>query len=237
MRGEEALRIVESLCDEDSPARVYYVNAHALNLAVESPDYAESLRGASLLLNDGAGIALAGRLYGRPFPENLNGSDFNPLILALARRRGWRTFLMGARPGVAEVAAQRLKRLMPGLIICGTHHGYLEGSESERIADEIRRSKTDVLMVGMGNPVQELWVDEYLPRSGARLGVGVGAFLDFSAEMVPRAPAWMNRFGMEWAFRLSREPRRLWKRYVVGNPKFLWRIARHRLGHGKVRTG
>ena len=228
MHRDEALQIIERLCEEEAPARVYYVNANTLNVAVEVPAYAETLRSASLLLNDGAGVAMAARMYGSRFPANLNGSDLNPLILALARRRGWRAFLMGARPGVAEAAAEKLKRLLPGLVICGTRHGYFEDSESERIADEIRQVKTDVLMVGMGNPAQELWLAEHLVQSGARLGVGVGAFLDFSSEVLPRAPAWMNRIGMEWVFRLSREPGRLWRRYVLGNPKFVWRVARDR---------
>lgn len=221
---------VVRLYERDRPALVAYANAHTLNLASRDSGYREVLRGADIVLNDGAGLAIAGRIFGRPFPENLNGSDFNPQILEEAAAHGWAAFLLGAKPGVAEEAARRLCARIPGLAIAGTRDGYFAPSEAGEVARSIAETGAGVLMVAMGNPLQETWLNRHLEATGARLGVGVGAFLDFTAGVVPRAPAWMNRLGIEWAYRLAQEPRRMWRRYVLGNPLFLARVLGARIG-------
>lgn len=225
----EALAEVERLYREEAPAVVAYANAHTLNLASKDPGYRTVLRRVGLVLNDGFGLNLAARMNGCRFPANLNGSDFNPRILALSAERGWSTFFLGASSGVAEKAARRLRTRIPNLKVVGARDGYFLPGQDQKVADEIRASKAEVLMVAMGNPLQELWLDEHLLRTGARLGVGVGAFFDFAAGVVPRAPHWMNRAGVEWLYRLGREPRRLWKRYLLGNPAFLAHMAVERL--------
>ncbi len=206
-----------------------YVNAHTLNTASKNPAYRSLLGSASLVLNDGSGLSVAGRLYGKPFPENLNGSDFNPEIARLAARHGWSLFLLGARPGVADRAAQSLVSAIPGLDIAGTRDGFFERSEDATMASRIKESGADVVMVAMGNPLQEQWLASNLNATGARLGVGVGAFFDFTAGEVPRSPRWMNRLGIEWIYRLLQEPRRMWRRYILGNPAFLARIVAERV--------
>jgi exopolysaccharide biosynthesis WecB/TagA/CpsF family protein len=185
------------------------------------------------VLNDGAGLDIAGRLFGKPFPENLNGSDFNPAILEEAAARGWPVFFLGAKPGVADEAARRLSARIPGLTVVGARDGYFGPEESDEVAREVAATGAGVLMVAMGNPLQETWLSSHLEATGARLGVGVGAFFDFSAGVVPRAPAWMNRLWLEWLYRLLQEPRRMWRRYVLGNPLFLLRVLRARLTHGR----
>ena len=222
---EELVRLYE----RDRPALAAYANAHTLNLASRDEAYRGVLRSADIVLNDGAGLAIAGRMFGRPFPDNLNGSDFNPVILEEAAARGWPVFFLGARPGVADEAARRLSERIPGLKVCGTCDGYFAPSESGDVARTVAESGAGLLMVAMGNPRQEMWLAQHLPATGARLGVGVGAFLDFSAGVVPRAPAWMNCLWLEWLYRLLQEPRRMWRRYVVGNPLFLARVLRARL--------
>ncbi len=224
-----ALTQIERLCAEATPALIAYANAHTLNLAARDPFYREVLRGAALILNDGAGVSLAARMHGRRFPANLNGSDFTPLLLGLAARKGWRVYFLGGRPGVAGEAARRLEQRIPGLVVAGTQHGFFLQEETEAVLARIRGAHADLLIVGMGNPFQELWLARHLPSTGARLGVGVGAFLDFAAGAVPRAPGWMNRCGVEWLFRLYQEPRRMWRRYVVGIPAFLARVCGERL--------
>jgi exopolysaccharide biosynthesis WecB/TagA/CpsF family protein len=226
---EELVRLYE----RDRPALVAYANAHTLNLASRDEAYRDVLRSADIVLNDGAGLAIAGRIFGRPFPDNLNGSDFNPVILEEAAARGWPVFLLGARPGVAGEAARRLSERIPGLNVCGTRDGYFDRTRSDEVAREVSAAGAGVLMVAMGNPLQEMWLSRHLEATGARLGVGVGAFLDFSAGVVPRAPAWMNRLWLEWLYRLLQEPRRMWRRYVLGNPLFLARVLRARLRGGR----
>lgn len=227
---ERALRLVEELADAPRPASVAFANAHTLNLACSDPSYLEVLRRCSVVFNDGSGLAIAGRLKRAPFPANLNGSDLSPKILELCARRGWSVFLLGSKPGVAERAAARLQAQIAGLEIAGCHHGFLGPGEDEAVARRVRTSGADVVFVAMGNPLQELWLDRHLAATGARLGVGVGAFLDFASGTVPRAPAWMNRWGVEWIYRLWHEPRRLWRRYLLGIPLFLWRVTREILG-------
>jgi exopolysaccharide biosynthesis WecB/TagA/CpsF family protein len=227
--SEQALEAVERAATEYPPALVAYVNAHGINLAAGDAGYRGTLRAADLVLNDGAGVALAARMKGRPFPENLNGSDFNPKILELAARKGWSVYFLGAHPGVAQEAAARLASRIEGLDVAGARDGFFSRSEDSQVAEQIRATGADVVMVAMGNPLQERWLAENLRATGCMLGVGVGAFFDFSAERVKRAPAWMNRLGIEWLWRLALEPARLWRRYVVGNPVFLLRATREAL--------
>lgn len=229
LHWQQALAEIERIYDGDSPELVAYANAHTLNLAVSDPSYKELLRGAALVLNDGAGIALAARVKGDRFPANLNGSDFNPQILGLAAVKGWPVFLLGAKPGVAERAAAAMMARYPTLDVVGTRHGYWPTGGEPDVAAAIRATGASLLMVALGNPLQERWLAEHLEQTGARIGIGVGAFFDFAAGEVPRAPAWMNRLGIEWVFRLLQEPRRLWRRYVVGNPLFLARVLRDRV--------
>jgi len=228
--ASEALMEIERLQQRQSPALVAYINAHSINLARENFSYRDVLVASDLNLNDGSGVALAARIQGRRFKENLNGSDFNVDILRLASRRAWSVFLLGAAEGVADTAAQRLKARIDGLNIVGTHSGYFKETSTEKVVAAIRASEADLVMVAMGNPRQEEWLAANLESTGARIGVGVGAFFDFTAGTVPRAPGWMNRFGVEWVWRLAQEPRRMWRRYIVGNPLFLARVVRSRLG-------
>lgn len=227
---EQALLEIDGW-EEDRPRMLAYVNAHTLNLAVGDHRLRGVLNRCDLVMNDGSGLSLAARLHGERFPENLNGSDFTMCLLGLAASRGWGVFLLGGRPGVAATAASRLAERITGLRIAGTCHGFT-GEREDLLASRVRESAADLLIVALGNPLQELWLDRNLDATGAHVGVGVGAFLDFSAEAVKRAPRWMNVLGVEWCFRLIQEPLRLWRRYLVGNPLFLARVLRERHTRG-----
>lgn len=134
--------------------------------------------------------------------------------------------MLGAAPGVAEIAQSRLTEQIARLIVSGTHSGFFPASAVTSIVRQIRDAKTDLLLVAMGNPDQEKWLARYLVATGARIGIGVGAFFDFAAGTATRAPTWMRAIKLEWLFRLSREPKRLWRRYLVGGSHFLLRVAR-----------
>ncbi|MBW3595190.1 MAG: WecB/TagA/CpsF family glycosyltransferase [Actinobacteria bacterium] len=223
---KEAIAAVERLYDNAEPAFVVHANAHTLNLAYEDPGFLNVLRRADLVLNDGKGVMLAARIHGHRFPRDLNGNFFAPLLLRKAADNGWRVFFLGAGPGVAERAAATLHERIPGLHVVGTLDGYFDSND--RAIDAIKQSGAEVLLVGMGNPLQEKWIDRCLDRTGARVAIGVGAFFDFVTGEVPRAPEWMNRFGLEWVHRLLQEPKRMWRRYLLGNPKFVWRNLKQR---------
>ncbi len=220
--------------DYTQPRMLAYVNAHTLNLAVGDDALRAALNRSDLVLNDGIGLSLAARMQGTRFPENLNGSDFTVRLLRFAAARGWHVFLLGGEPGVAEAAARHLSEAVEGLTVAGTCHGFT-GESDELLVQRIKDAGAALLIVAFGSPRQEVWLDHNLSATGAHLGVGVGAFLDFSAGKVRRAPRWMNALGIEWCFRLVQEPGRLWRRYVIGNPLFLLRAWRDRRRPGAAR--
>ncbi len=222
---DAALTEVRRLLNGHEPAVLAYANAHTLNVASRNEEFLRVLREADLVLNDGSGLALAARLRGMTFPANLNGTDFTPKVLLAAAECGASVFLLGGAPGVAQAAAERLRTDIPGLTVAGCAPGYVGGADLPALLARIRASNARVLLVGMGNPQQELWLADHLAETGAVLGVAVGAFLDFAAQRVPRAPVWMRSAGIEWMYRLAREPRRLFGRYVAGNPLFLQRVV------------
>jgi exopolysaccharide biosynthesis WecB/TagA/CpsF family protein len=229
LTAPDALQEVERLHQGGAPAMVAYVNAHTLNLSTQRDSLREALNRAALVLNDGSGLSLAAKLQGTRFPDNLNGTDFTPRVLALAAKRGWRVFFLGAKPGVAEAAARVMVERLPGLQVAGTHDGHFPPERDEEVAARVRASAASLILVAMGNPRQEEWLTAHLDKTGCRLGMGVGAFFDFAAGNVPRAPAWMRGLGVEWMYRLVQEPSRMWRRYVLGNPLFVGRILAERL--------
>jgi len=164
------------------------------------------------------------------FPADLNGNFFTPLLLELAAERDWPVFFLGATPGVADRALEAITRRLPRLRAVGVRDGYFSFGD-DSIAQQVKAAGTGLLLVGLGNPAQELWMRANLHASGARLAVGVGAFFDFQAGQLPRAPEWMNRAGIEWVHRLAQEPRRMWRRYLLGNPIFLARVAAEELAN------
>jgi alpha-1,3-mannosyltransferase len=223
--ADEAVRQIDGHFERRERTSVAFANAHALNIATENVGFRDALQNA-LVLNDGIGIDIASRLlYGSPFPENLNGTDFSPNYLRQTKHR-YRIFLLGAKPGTAERAAERLSILCPQHSIVGCHHGHFDAGELASVIDRIRSSKAEVLLVAMGNPKQELFLRHHLAATGCTLGFGVGALFDFLAGNVPRAMPLVQRLRVEWVFRLGQEPRRLARRYLIGNPLFLLRIAK-----------
>ena len=213
-------------------SRVFFLNAHCYNVAQVKPMYREHLNAAEFVLNDGLGVQLAAKWFNFSFPENLNGTDLTPKVLTMAEHYGFKVFLLGSMPGVAERAANQLAKRMKDLQIVGFEHGYFE--DSEAIIAKVNDSGADIVIVAMGVPLQEDWISINWSKLSARLVMGVGAYLDFESQRVRRAPTVIRKLKLEWVFRLFREPRRLWKRYLVGNVLFflyIWREGRRRHAH------
>ncbi|MGH9548673.1 MAG: WecB/TagA/CpsF family glycosyltransferase, partial [Terriglobales bacterium] len=220
---DDAVDLIDRHYERRKRVSIAFANAHTLNVAEINREFRAALQN-SLVLNDGIGVDIASRLlYGSPFPENLNGTDFSPNFLRATRHR-YRIFLLGANPGTAQRAARRLSSLCPRQTIVGCHHGHFDAGQLHEVIDLIRRSKADVLLVAMGNPKQELFIQEHLAATGCIIGIGVGALYDFLAGDFPRAAPWIQRWRLEWLYRLIQEPRRLAGRYLVGIPLFLTRI-------------
>jgi alpha-1,3-mannosyltransferase len=226
MRRAEAVRKIDSELHRGRSLRVAFANAHTLTLAKRDDAFRRVLN-KFLVLNDGVGVDIASRLkFGRSFPENLNGTDFVPYYLSRTQHR-LRIFLVGARPEIVSEAARRFAITWPQHQIIGTCDGYFRDEHQvDELCRIIKDVKADLLLVGLGNPLQELWIANRGAATGARLQMGVGALFDFASGRVPRAPRWVRRLRCEWIYRLAREPRRLFSRYILGGFVFM----RHVLG-------
>ena len=223
---DEAVREVADVIAVGAHARYAFLNAHSANLAFSDPDFRACLS-RFVVLPDGIGVDLASRyVQGDPFPANLNGTDFVPALLR-GVRRPITVGLLGAKPDVVAQAARRFAEDHPRHSFTVVHHGYFTDDERDDILDRLTSEPVDLLLVAMGNPVQERFIDEHVTKAHAHVAMGVGALFDFVSGAMPRAPEPLRRARAEWTYRLWREPRRMWRRYLVGNPLFLWRVARH----------
>ncbi|MDW7691033.1 WecB/TagA/CpsF family glycosyltransferase [Flammeovirgaceae bacterium SG7u.111] len=201
-----------------------FVNAHTVNIVCEQPEAKEAITSSDFVLNDGIGLDLAASYKGEKFSENLNGTDFTPEVLGLCEKKGYKVFLFGTKQEILEVTVKNIKAKFPNLNIAGYRNGFFTNEDTPSIVEEINESGADVLIVAMGNPKQEMWIYENRSALKVKLAMGVGAFFDFTAGAVTRAPMWIRKVKFEWLYRLYLEPQRMWKRYLVGNFKFMFRV-------------
>lgn len=204
---------------------IFFANAHVINVARKDQEFSSILQKADLVLADGMGIRIAGKLLGNPVQENLNGTDLMPKILEYAEKNHMSVFLLGAEEGITQNAAIQIKTSFPKLKIVGHHHGYLNQTINEKVLTQINSLSPDILLVGMGNPLQEKWIHHHSKLLNTKFFFGVGAYFDFVSGKFPRAPSLYRRLGMEWIYRLWQEPSRLMSRYLAGIPVFLYRIV------------
>jgi len=222
MTADAAINLIDARMAEGVSSSIAYLNAHTALQAAGNETFRKALQDF-LVLNDGVGVDIAARMkYGARFSDNLNGTDFTPLYLEKTKHR-FRIFLLGAQPGVAADVAKIFAARFPQHTIVGHRDGFFEKSENAKIAETIRASGANLLLVAMGNPAQELWIADNFKATGAMLAFAVGALFDFTAGRFPRAPKLVQALKAEWLFRLACEPKRLWKRYTVNNVAFLSR--------------
>ncbi len=203
--------------------QVVTVNPEFVMLARRNPSFLQAINQAALVVPDGIGIVLALRYLRHPTPERVTGVD---TVVALARRcaaQNYRLYLLGAAPGVAEIAAARLQELAPGLQIAGTYAGSPAPSEEDGLIERIHAAQADVLYVAYGAPAQDLWIARNLARLPVAVAMGVGGSFDFLAGRQRRAPECMQRMGLEWLYRLYREPWR-WRR-MLALPRFAIQVV------------
>ena len=222
----QALEWIQRKLRSEGQALVCMTNAHCANVSCLNAPYHQTLLGASLNLADGVGLRIAGKLKRTPIRQNVNGTDLFPRLCAMLEGSGDSLYLLGGRPGVAQDVAEWIGKHYPDTTIAGYRSGYFEPHEEDGVAEAIRRSGASVLLVAMGVPQQELWIQRNLKKTGVPVAIGVGGLFDFYSGRIPRAPAWMRETGLEWIYRLLQEPGRMWKRYLIGNWTFL---ARHLL--------
>ncbi|WP_258406195.1 WecB/TagA/CpsF family glycosyltransferase [Shewanella aegiceratis] len=213
-------------CEQQGAMERYcFVNADCMNISRDNKAYHHNLTQADLILADGLGLRLASRLKGTPLGDNLNGTDMFPLLCERLAKSGHAIYLLGGRPGIAQLTADKMQARYPALNIAGTHHGYLDSElETAKVIAQINASKASILLVAMGAPQQELWLAKHQAQLNVAVGIGVGGLFDFYSERIIRAPLWVRQIGMEWIARLLAEPARMWRRYLLGNPRFLYHV-------------
>ncbi len=206
----------------------HFVNADCLNHAYRNKEYRRSLRDAKRVFADGSGIKLAANILEVTAGENINGTDMFPLICERAAQTNASIFLLGAKPGVAEITAENMQQRYPGLRIAGSRDGYFSRDETSAVIDEINQSAANIVLVAMGAPMQETWLSKYRHQINAGICLGVGGLFDYYSGNIPRAPEWMRRTGLEWIWRFIQEPGRMWKRYWIGNFVFIYRVMKQK---------
>lgn len=225
-RAVELLEEMIQHCDGRTRS-VFFVNAHTLNLAAADEEYRRVLNAADHVFGDGTGVRWATRVQGTCVQDNLNGTDLTPALFRETAGRGYRYFLLGSNKETIRRAAEYAEEAFPGWIQAGYHHGYLAAAgPTARLIRQINRSRPDVLLVGMGNPIQERWIDAHRHRLKVPVCMGIGGLFDFWAGNVSRAPRWLRNLGHEWLWRLWQQPRDKANRYLLGNPLFLMRVVR-----------
>ena len=223
----EAVALLERWMEAgDGRARAaYIVNAHTLNLAWNAPAYRALLARGDVVFADGTGMRLAARLKGVRLRDNLVGTDLVPALFTGASGRHARCFLLGGQPGTPERAARHLRARFPDLRIAGLHHGHFGSRDTPAVLRLIRAAAPDVLLVAMGNPLQERWIDRHRAELRVPVSLGVGGLFDHWAGTLRRAPRWVRRLGLEWCQILFQQPHK-WRRYLLGNPTFVYRALR-----------
>ena len=210
--------------------QVVTVNPEFVMEAQHNKDFRIAINAAALIVADGVGVVWATRYLGRPVPERVTGTDLLPELARRCAAAGYRLYLLGAAPGIAEAAGARLQELAPGLVIAGTYAGSPAPNEEEEIVERVRAAHADVLCVAYGAPAQDLWIWRNLARLPVAVAIGVGGAYDFLSGRQQRAPVFLRKLGLEWLYRLYREPWR-WRR-MLALPRFAMRvILRGRKNH------
>lgn len=228
---KEAMEKAGSFLEEGGVHTIYTPNSEIMMAAQRDPELRDILLKADMLTADGAGVVLASRILGRSVPEKVSGFDLVVELFKAYGKKGLRCFLFGAKPGVAEEAAKKVEAAYPGIVVAGYHHGYFSAEDDAEIVRAINDSNCDLLVVALGAPKQEKWIYSHLDRLNTRVCTGVGGTIDILAGKVQLAPDFFRRNGLEWLYRLCKEPRRFIR--MLDLPRFMLRVLLVKIAHGK----
>jgi N-acetylglucosaminyldiphosphoundecaprenol N-acetyl-beta-D-mannosaminyltransferase len=231
-----AIAAFRRLIEARQPALACSFNVHLCIRARKDTELGAIFRAADLVLVDGTPMMWAAQFLGSPLPGRVSGSDFVPAFCRIAAECDYRVFLLGGAPGVADRAKSWLEARNPGLKVVGTCAPPLGFEhvepENARVIDHIRRAKPDVLFAALGPGKQEKWLFRFRSDLDVPVSMGIGSTFDYLAGRLRRAPMWMQKAGLEWAYRLAQEPRRLWHRYLIEDPPFVYHVIKQRLENG-----
>ena len=228
---EEAARRGAELLGEDRFHYVVTPNPEFILAAERDPEFLRVLNGADLVLADGVGVLYSSKILGTPLKGRVPGIEFAEDMLACLDQMGGRLYLLGAKPGVAQEAGRRILERYPDITLCGTHDGYFK--DEQAVLLEVAAARPDLLFVCLGAPKQEKWMARWGKHTGARLAIGLGGALDVMAGTVERAPESWRKLGLEWAYRLKKEPQRAGR--MAKLPLVLVKAAGERMRSGRGR--
>jgi N-acetylglucosaminyldiphosphoundecaprenol N-acetyl-beta-D-mannosaminyltransferase len=217
---------IEDFVASGKPHYVAMVNVAKLVKMRSDKELQESVFAADMIGADGVPLVWASRLFGDPLPGRVNGTDLMYELLKKGDEKSYRIFFLGATKVVLEKVLDVVRRDYPGVQVAGSHHGYFAAQQETDIVAKIKQAHADILFIAFGTPKKELWVKQYLHSMGVPVIHGVGGSFDVLAGVIPRAPLWMQRNGLEWLFRMFQEPRRMWRRYLVTNLTFMTLVTR-----------
>lgn len=225
---DETVAEVECIVETGIPTQHVVVNASKVNLMEDDAELREIVNECPLINADGASIVWAAKALGVPLRERVTGIDLFLRLVELAPEKGWGVYLFGAREEVVQKVRSTFEERYPGIRIVGCRNGYFTEADEPDIVANMAASGADLMFVAFSSPKKERWVHKYLGQIGIPFVMGVGGSFDVVAGVTTRAPAWMQRRGLEWLYRFAQEPGRLWRRYIVGNARFVALVYRYR---------
>ncbi|MCL5105580.1 MAG: WecB/TagA/CpsF family glycosyltransferase [Armatimonadetes bacterium] len=220
------LDAIRGFIKSGEPHMIVTADASMVVRAREDEEFRNILNNADLITPDGSGILKGASMLGTPLIERVSGCDICQELCRLSAEEGFSIFFLGSEPGIAEQAAENLKKDYPGMHVAGTHHGYFRPDEDAIIVKMVRDSGATILLAGMGIPRQEKWIVKYRNELGVSVAMGVGGSMDVFAGKVKRAPVWFQKHGLEWAYRLANDPSKIRKVAVL--PRFMWMVMKER---------
>jgi len=228
LRRSDFLLLIESGIKSGRQIAQFGVNSATINEIVRNEEFRHIINNADLVHIDGMSVVWALRSFNYSVPERVATPDLADDILAMADKGKMSVFLFGAKEATLSLCRESIEKKYPNLRITGSRNGYYEPDEEESIFNQINEASPDILLLGMSSPKKELFFESYRHKIRARYILGVGGYFDILSGQIKRAPRWMQNSGLEWFFRLMQEPRRLWKRYLIGIHQFFWLVAREK---------
>lgn len=218
---DETVDEIEKIIARGVPTQHVVINASKVNLMEADPELASIVNECPLINADGASIVWAAKKLGVPLRERVTGIDLFQRLVGLASEKGYRIYLFGAKEEVVTKVKAIFEDRYPGIQIVGYRNGYFTEADEPQIVSDMAASGADMMFVAFSSPKKEYWVHKYIDQIGIPFVMGVGGSFDVVAGVTDRAPTWMQEHGLEWFYRFIQEPGRLWKRYIIGNLKFV----------------
>ena len=226
---QQTIDLVQTYIEKKEPLHLMGVNADKINEVNDNPRMAQIVNSCGVINADGASVILASKFLGKPLPERVAGVDLMQSLVALSEKAGYSIYLLGAKQEIVEKTAEVLQQRHPALKLAGFRNGYFKEPDWPIIAEELKQKQPNIVFVGITSPLKEYLI-EFLQDTGCDcVFMGVGGSFDVISGAIPRAPLWMQKMNLEWLFRVMQEPKRLFKRYFVGNGRFIWAVLKEKV--------